>query len=202
MLPARRPRRPLARPRPPPHGGPRRPRRTCRASLADLRAAFRAPAGQTVDQRGLKARLAPHLREDLRRHRRAQRADPRRRRHRAPRPASSPSPTPASPSSPRSGRSASPAAASPLIELAKALGLAALTALLALPLGLALAWVLTAVVNVRAFGWRLPVLLFPGQWATLFALALVTAALAAALARPPPPPRLPPRLLQGFSNER
>ena len=50
------------------------------------------------------------------------------------------------------------------LELARALGLAALTALLALPLGLALAWVLTAVVNVRAFGWRLPVLLLPGQW--------------------------------------
>ena len=66
-----------------------------------------------------------------------------------------------------------------LLELAKALGLAALTALAALPLGLALAWVLTAVVNVRAFGWRLPVLLFPAQWATLFALALLTAALAA-----------------------
>ena len=57
--------------------------------------------------------------------------------------------------------------------------LAALTAVLALPLGLALAWVLTAVVNVRAFGWRLPVLLLPGQWATVFGLALATAALAA-----------------------
>ena len=53
------------------------------------------------------------------------------------------------------------------LELGRALGLAALTALLALPLGLALAWVLTAVVNVRAFGWRLPVLLLPGQWATV-----------------------------------
>ena len=39
---------------------------------------------------------------------------------------------------------------------------------------------LTAVVNVRAFGWRLPVLLFPGRWALIFALALLTAALAAA----------------------
>ena len=61
---------------------------------------------------------------------------------------------------------------------------------------------LTAVVNVRAFGWRLPVLLFPGQWATLFALALATAALAALW----PAWRLrrasPLALLQGFSNER
>ncbi len=89
-----------------------------------------------------------------------------------------------------------------LLELAKALGLAALTALAALPLGLALAWVLTAVVNVRAFDWRLPVLLFPGQWGILFALALATAALAAVW----PALRLrrtsPLHLLQGFSNER
>ena len=53
--------------------------------LADLRAAFPLARGQAIDQRGLKARLAPRLREDLRRHRRAQRAHPRRRRHRAPR---------------------------------------------------------------------------------------------------------------------
>jgi putative ABC transport system permease protein len=88
------------------------------------------------------------------------------------------------------------------IEAGKALSLAALTALAALPLGLALAWVLTAVVNVRAFGWQLPVELFPGQWARLFALALATAALAALW----PAWRLrsvsPLRLLQGFSNER
>jgi putative ABC transport system permease protein len=89
-----------------------------------------------------------------------------------------------------------------LTELAKALGLATLTALAALPLGLALAWVLTAVVNVRAFGWRLPVMLFPSRWAVLLALALATAALAAAW----PALRLrrtsPLRLLQSFSNER
>ena len=88
------------------------------------------------------------------------------------------------------------------IELGRALALAALTAVMALPLGLALAWVLTAVVNVRAFGWRLPVVLFPGQWATLFLLALATAALAALW----PALRLrrasPLELLQGFSNER
>ena len=88
------------------------------------------------------------------------------------------------------------------IELGKSLGLAALTALAALPLGLALAWVLTAVVNVRAFGWRLPVFLFPGHWATLLLLALATAALAALW----PALRLrrasPLTLLQGFSNER
>jgi putative ABC transport system permease protein len=88
------------------------------------------------------------------------------------------------------------------IEMGKTLGLAALTALVALPVGLAVAWVLTAVVNVEAFGWRLPIFLFPGQWAGLFALALLTA-LAAALW---PALRLrraqPLTLLQSFSNER
>jgi putative ABC transport system permease protein len=89
-----------------------------------------------------------------------------------------------------------------VIELAKALGLAALTAVVALPLGLAVAWVLTAVINVRAFGWKLPIFLFPGQWLVLLALALATALLAALW----PAWRLrrasPLVLLQGFSNER
>ena len=89
-----------------------------------------------------------------------------------------------------------------LVELARTVGLAALTAVLALPLGLAVAWLLAAVVNVRAFGWRIPVALFPGQWATLFLLALATAALAALW----PAWRLrraaPLDLLRGFSNER
>ena len=61
---------------------------------------------------------------------------------------------------------------------------------------------LTAVVNVRAFGWRLPVLLLPGQWATGLALALAVAALAAlwpALRLARVPPRA---LLQEFGNER
>jgi putative ABC transport system permease protein len=88
------------------------------------------------------------------------------------------------------------------LELGRALALAGATALLALPLGLALAWVLTAVINVRAFGWRLPVHLFPGDWLGLLATALLTAGLAALV----PVLRLararPADLLRGFSNER
>lgn len=88
------------------------------------------------------------------------------------------------------------------IEAGRALALAALTALAALPVGLALAWILTAIVNVEAFGWRLPVVVFPGQWARLFLLALAAAALAAAW----PAWRLrraaPLDLLRSFSNER
>ena len=88
------------------------------------------------------------------------------------------------------------------LELLRTLMLAALTALVALPVGLALAWALLAVVNVQAFGWRLPMDVFPLQWLRLFGLALLAAALAALI----PVRRLatmPPRaLLQVFSHER
>ncbi|SFS20985.1 FtsX-like permease family protein [Yoonia litorea] len=88
------------------------------------------------------------------------------------------------------------------IELARAVMLACLTALVALPLGLALAWALLAVVNVAAFGWRLPMYLFPADYLRLAVFALLAAALAAAwpalrLARTPPAD-----LLKVFSNER
>lgn len=88
------------------------------------------------------------------------------------------------------------------MELARSLSLAALTALAALPLGLALAWVLLAVINVEAFGWRLPMHLFPSDWLRLFALALLAALVAAIL----PALRLrrvpPSDLLKVFTNER
>ncbi len=88
------------------------------------------------------------------------------------------------------------------LELLRSLALAALTSVLAVPAGLALAWVLLAVVNVEAFGWRLPMHVFPAQWLLLFALALVAAALAAAL----PARRLartePAQFLKVFADER
>ncbi|MFV0515520.1 MAG: FtsX-like permease family protein [Jhaorihella sp.] len=88
------------------------------------------------------------------------------------------------------------------LEMLRSLLLALLTALLALPLGLALAWVLLAVINVEAFGWRLPMYLFPGDWLRLMALALLAAAIAAAL----PVRRLrrvpPSDLLKVFAIER
>jgi len=87
-------------------------------------------------------------------------------------------------------------------ELARAVMLALLTAVFALPLGLALAWVLLAIVNVEAFGWRLPMYLFPADYARLGLFALLAATLAALwpalrLARTPPAV-----LLKVFSNER
>ncbi|SLN09910.1 ABC transporter permease [Ruegeria meonggei] len=88
------------------------------------------------------------------------------------------------------------------IELLRSVLLAALTAVLALPLGLVLAWALLAVINVQAFGWRLPMYLFPEDWAYLFALTLLAAFIAAAL----PALRLlclpPADLLKVFAYER
>ncbi len=88
------------------------------------------------------------------------------------------------------------------IELAKTLAVAFLTALLALPLGLLVAWCLLAVVNVKAFGWRLPLYVFPMQLIELLGVAML-AALAAALI---PIIRLmrmqPADLVKVFANER
>lgn len=89
-----------------------------------------------------------------------------------------------------------------LLDLVRAVALAALTGAFALPLGLALAWALLAVVNVEAFGWRLPMYLFPLDYLRLGALALLAAALAALwpawrLSRMPPV-----HLLGVFRNER
>jgi hypothetical protein len=50
------------------------------------------------------------------------------------------------------------------------MSVALITALLALPLGLLVAWCLLAVVNVKAFGWRLPFQIFPLQLSQLLAL--------------------------------
>ena len=48
-----------------------------------------------------------------------------------------------------------------VIELLKTMSVALITTIFALPLGLLVAWCLLAVVNVKAFGWRLPFHVFP-----------------------------------------
>ena len=88
------------------------------------------------------------------------------------------------------------------LELLRAVVLAALVFLCAIPLGLALAWVLLSIINVEAFGWRLPMFLFPADYARLGIYALIAAALAALwpalrLMRTPPS-----TLLKVFANER
>lgn len=67
-----------------------------------------------------------------------------------------------------------------LLNLGQTWLLAVLTLILALPLGLLLAWCLDAVINVQAFGWRLPLQIFPWQLVQLLALAMLATLLASA----------------------
>ncbi|RUR27396.1 ABC transporter permease [Vreelandella andesensis] len=66
----------------------------------------------------------------------------------------------------------------PLIQLG---GLALITGLLAIPLGITITWLLVAVINVAAFGWRLPLQLFPLDIAVMLLTAFSVALFAAAL---------------------
>jgi putative ABC transport system permease protein len=88
------------------------------------------------------------------------------------------------------------------LELLRILLFSAGAALLAIPLGVFITWGLVAIVNVAAFGWRLPMHIFPMQWAQVFLVA-IGAALVAAIA---PALRLaasaPTDLLKVFANER
>jgi len=88
------------------------------------------------------------------------------------------------------------------LEMVRALALAGLVFAAAQPVGLALAWVLLSIVNVAAFGWQLPMFLYPAEYAWL-ALYTVAAAFLAALW---PVRRLmttpPAALLKVFSHER
>jgi putative ABC transport system permease protein len=89
-----------------------------------------------------------------------------------------------------------------LIELAKTMSVALITALLALPLGLLVAWCLIAIVNVKAFGWRLPFEMFPLQLLKLVGVALAASLLASLI----PVVRLarmqPDNLVKVFASER
>ncbi|WP_223449723.1 MULTISPECIES: ABC transporter permease [unclassified Pseudomonas] len=67
-----------------------------------------------------------------------------------------------------------------LLNLGQTWLLAVLTLMLALPLGIALAWCLDTVINVQAFGWRLPLRVFPLQLLQLMGLALFATLLASA----------------------
>lgn len=89
-----------------------------------------------------------------------------------------------------------------LFEVWRTLALWFITFILAIPVGLALAWVLLAVVNVEAFGWKLPMMIFPLEWLRLGVIALIAALLSIVL----PVRRLafldPADLLRVFANER
>ncbi|EPE94619.1 FtsX-like permease family protein [Rhizobium grahamii] len=88
------------------------------------------------------------------------------------------------------------------LEVMRALSLWAAVFLAAIPVGLALAWILLAIVNVEAFGWRLPMAVFPWEWLWLGLVAFIAACLSVAV----PVRRLvsihPADLLRVFANER
>lgn len=66
----------------------------------------------------------------------------------------------------------------PLYQLG---GLALLTGVVAIPLGVAITWTLVAIINVAAFGWRLPLYLFPWDIVITLLTAVGVALAAAAL---------------------
>ena len=88
------------------------------------------------------------------------------------------------------------------IELIKTLSVALITALLALPLGLLVAWCLIAVVNVKAFGWRLPFHVFPLQLLELLGVAMAASLLAALLPVIKLARMQPASLIKIFADER
>jgi putative ABC transport system permease protein len=88
------------------------------------------------------------------------------------------------------------------IELLKTLSVALITTLLALPLGLLVAWCLIAVVNVKAFGWRLPFHVFPLQLLELLGVAMAASLCAALLPVLKLARMQPTSLIKIFADER
>ncbi|MBM9595664.1 ABC transporter permease [Roseitranquillus sediminis] len=88
------------------------------------------------------------------------------------------------------------------LELTRALVLAALTFSAAVPVGLMLAWVLLSVINVEAFGWSLPMHVFPADWARLALLSLLAAGVAGLWPARRLATRPPADLVKVFAHER
>jgi len=88
------------------------------------------------------------------------------------------------------------------IELLKTMSVALITTLLALPLGLLVAWCLIAVVNVKAFGWRLPFQIFPLQLLELLCVAMAASLLAALIPVIKLARMQPASLVKIFADER
>jgi putative ABC transport system permease protein len=88
------------------------------------------------------------------------------------------------------------------IELFKTMSVALITTLLALPLGLLVAWCLIAVVNVKAFGWRLPFHVFPLQLLELLGVAMAASLLAALIPVLKLARMQPATLIKIFADER
>ncbi|MGV1926394.1 ABC transporter permease [Agrobacterium tumefaciens] len=89
-----------------------------------------------------------------------------------------------------------------MLEVLRTLALWLVTFTAAIPVGLGLAWVLLAIINVEAFGWRLPLILFPLDGLRLGLVALLAAIISVLI----PVRRLaktaPADLLRIFASER
>ena len=88
------------------------------------------------------------------------------------------------------------------LELMRILLFAAGAAALAIPLGLFMTFALVEIVNVAAFGWRLPMHIFPAQWAAVFLGALATAFVASIVPVVRLARSVPAELLKVFANDR
>jgi putative ABC transport system permease protein len=84
----------------------------------------------------------------------------------------------------------------------RVLAFAAGAAVFATPLGLFMTWCLVTIVNVAAFGWRLPFHMFPAQWLVVLLIALCAAFFAALVPLVRLARSAPTELLRVFSNER
>ncbi|WP_318765579.1 ABC transporter permease [Agrobacterium fabrum] len=88
------------------------------------------------------------------------------------------------------------------LEFIRALTLWFVTFVAAIPVGLALAWVLLTIINVEAFGWRLPMILFPWEWVKLGLVALFAAVISVLIPVRQLAKTAPADLLRVFANER
>lgn len=89
-----------------------------------------------------------------------------------------------------------------LLEVLRTLSLWLATFVAAIPVGLALAWVLLSIVNVEAFGWRLPMRIFPLDWLVLGLVALAAAIVSVFIPLRRLATIVPSDLLRIFANER
>ena len=89
-----------------------------------------------------------------------------------------------------------------MLEVLRTLALWLATFVAAVPVGLALAWVLLSIVNVEAFGWRLPMRIFPMDWLVLGLVALVAAMVSVFIPLRHLVTIGPSDLLRVFANER
>lgn len=88
------------------------------------------------------------------------------------------------------------------LEFVKTLMLALLTTAIAVPLGLVVAWCLIEIINVKAFGWRLPFSIYPDEIGRLLLIAALTACAAALFPLVKLLHARPVTLLRAFADER